>query len=140
MKDNVCSCLRILKTNRRINRSYTFLQDVNLAEIFTAKLLAQKRRDIPNKSKEWCSIRMDPFWLGTPLLCKTQTPKRIQTEQEDSWISQKYSRHQEQTPDNVVTEGEVNGVFMFDNLCQENACQSGRKVYQIISGGSTCTK
>lgn len=83
---------------------------------------------------------MDPLWLGTPLLGKIQTPKWIQTKEGDSCISQKYSRRQEQTPDKIVTEGEVNGVFMFDNLCQENACQSGRKVYQISSAGSTCTK
>lgn len=60
---------------------------------------------------------MDPFWLGTPLLGKIQTPKRIQTKEGDSCVSQEYSRHQEQTPDNVVMEGEVTGVFMFYNLC-----------------------
>lgn len=70
---------------------------------------------------------MDPLWLCTPLLGKTQTPKRIQAKEGDSCVSQKYSRHQEQTPENVVTEGEVTGVFMFDNLWQENPCQSEDK-------------
>lgn len=65
---------------------------------------------------------MDPLRLSTPLLGKTQTPKRIQTKEGDSCISQEYSRHQEQTPDNIVTEGEVTGMFMFDNFCQENPC------------------
>lgn len=80
---------------------------------------------------------MDPFRLGTPLLGKTKTPKRIQTKKGDSCVGQDYSRHQEQTPDNIVMEGEVTGVFMFDNLCQENSCRSERKMYMIISGGST---
>lgn len=82
---------------------------------------------------------MDPFRLSTPLLSKTQTPKRIPTKEGYSCISQEYSRHQEQTPDNIVTEGEVTGVFMFDNLCQENSCQSERKMYLFISGRPTCT-
>lgn len=117
------------------------MQNVNSAKIFKANLtLAQKRRDIPHKSKEWCCIRMDPLWLSTPLLGKTQTPKRIQAKEGDSCVSQEYSRYQEQTPDNVVTEGEVIGVFMFHNLCQKNPCQSERKIYLIISGRSTCTK
>lgn len=60
---------------------------------------------------------MDPLRLGTPLLGKIQTPKRIQTKKDNSCVSQEYSRHQEQTPDNVVMEGEVTGVFMFYNLC-----------------------
>lgn len=65
---------------------------------------------------------MNPFRLSTPLLGKMQTPKRIQDKKGDSCVSQEYSRYQEQTPDNVVTEGEVIGVFMFDNLCQKNPC------------------
>lgn len=82
---------------------------------------------------------MNPFRLSTPLLGKIQTPKRIQTKEGDSCISQEYSRHQEQTPDNIVTEGEVTGVFVFDNLRQENPCQFETQVYLIISGRSTCT-
>lgn len=66
---------------------------------------------------------MDPLWLGTPLLGKIQTPKRIQTKEDDSCISQNYSRHKEQTPDNVVMKWEMTSVFMFYNLWQENACQ-----------------
>lgn len=65
---------------------------------------------------------MDPLRPSTPLLGKIQTPNRIQTKEGNSCISQNYSRRQEQTPDNVVTEGEVTSVFMFYNLCQENAC------------------
>lgn len=65
---------------------------------------------------------MDPLRPSTPPFGKIQTPKRIQTKEGDSCISQKYSRHQEQTPDKIVTEGEMTGVFMFDNFCQENAC------------------
>lgn len=83
---------------------------------------------------------MDPLWPSTPLLGKIQTPKRIQAKEGDSCISQKYSRRQEQTPNNIVMEWEMTSVFMFYNLWQENACQSERKVYQIISAGSTCTK
>lgn len=63
---------------------------------------------------------MDPLRPGTPLLRETQTPKRIQTKESDSGVSQEYSRHQEKTPNNVVKDGQMTGVLMFDYLCQKN--------------------
>lgn len=55
---------------------------------------------------------MNPLRLCTPLLVEIQTPKRIQTKEGDPCISQNYSRHQEQTPENKVVEAEVTGVYM----------------------------